>query len=179
MYSMSRGQIEPTRCRTAPSRSGRSARVKVRSRAGAARLTRAERSRWASFALFRRAGAGARHAALQPAEPVRESADRPAGRAGGLGQAQCVLDHRARRAAVAAPVLSALRRLLPGPRSERGVTFGLSPQRAGGVRAGEALFPARQVEADRLRRCAGKPGLERATIARQRPLEVDPFPEPA
>src|SRR5262245_11044734 len=179
MYSMSRGQIAPTRRRTAPSRSGRSARVKVRSRAGAARLTRAERSRWASFARFRRAGASARHAALQPAEPMRESADRPYWRAGGLGQTQCVLDHGARGDEVVAPVLVELRQLLPGPRIEPGVTLGLFPQRAGGVPAGEALFPAREMEADRLRRCAGKPGLERAAIARQRPLEVDRFPEPA
>src|SRR4029453_3805733 len=143
MYSISRGQIEPTRRRAAPSRSGRSARVKVRNAAGAARLTRAGRGRSASFARLRRPAAGARHAALQPAEPVREGADRLQRRAGGLGQTQRVLDHGARRDEVAAPVLVELRQLLPWPRIEPGVTFRLFPERAGGGPAGEALFPPR------------------------------------
>src|SRR5262245_2621476 len=155
MYSISGGQSEPRRWRTAPSRSGRSASVKVERRAGAARLTRAGRSRWVSCARWRRRGDGARHAAFQPAEPVGEGADRSQRSAGGLGQAQGVLDHSARGDEVAAAMLVELRQLLPWPRIEPGVTLRFFPQRAGGVPAGETLFPARQVEADRLRGLAG------------------------
>src|SRR5262249_18647947 len=179
MYSISRGQIEPTRRRTAPSRSGRSARVKARSRAVTPRLTRAGRGRSASFARSGRQAGSARHAPLQPAEPVREGADRPPRRGGGLGQAERVLDHGARGDEVAAAVLVELRELLPWPRIEFGVTLGFFPERAGGVPAGEALFPARQVEADSLRRRTGEPGVEGAAIAGQRLLEIDRLPEPA
>src|SRR5262249_22576792 len=124
MYSISRGQIEPTRRRTAPSRSGRSARVKARSRAGTALLTRAERSRSASFAGAGLEAAGAAQAPLQRAEPVREGPDRPQWSAGGLGQAERVFDHGARGDEVATAVLVELRQLLPRPRIEAGVTLG-------------------------------------------------------
>ena len=152
----------------------------MRSLAGAARLTRrAGRGRLASCARFRQPAGGDRHAALQPAEPVREGVDSPQRSAHGLGEPQRVLDHGARRDEVAAAVLVELGQLLPRPRIEPGVARGLLPERAGGVPAGEPLFPARQVEADRLRRRAREPGLEGAAIARQRAFEVDRLPESA
>src|SRR6266545_1933541 len=155
MNSISGGQSEAVSRRTSPARSGRSARVTARVRAGSARLTWGGRD---SFSVLRRPRPGQGQAALQPAKPVRKGVDRPEGRPCGLGEPERVLDDLARRHEVAAAVLVELRELLPRARVERGVAHSRLPERARGFPAGEALLPPRQAQSYRLCRRAREPG---------------------